>query len=189
MCSRWRAIAVVILGLGVAVLVAGVTGVACPMRTRCLRVTKARVEIENLTWALGAYREGAGRLPGADEGLEALRVADDERGGPYFKKDIPRDPWGRRYVYRLSPQRDVFAVYSVGINGIDELSDGDDVVYGPKPYSCREYGVGCWPPCRVLEVTALVGVLGATTALVASSFVVVATWLALRLGLDRRSVS
>jgi len=44
-----------------------------------------------------------------------------------------RDGWGRELVYRLPPRQDgnVFDLYSVGPNGIDEGGEGDDITAAP----------------------------------------------------------
>jgi hypothetical protein len=38
----------------------------------------------------------------------------------------PLDPWGRRFVYRVSADRK-YQLYSLGPNGVDENGKGDDV--------------------------------------------------------------
>ena len=68
--------------------------------------TTARAQIEMLGAALDAYRLDAGRYPTTQQGLEALWTAPsaDPRPlswrGPYLRKAVPLDPWGRTYEYR-----------------------------------------------------------------------------------------
>ena len=68
--------------------------------------TTARAQIEMLGAALDAYRLDAGRYPTTQQGLEALWTAPtaDPRPlgwrGPYLRKAVPLDPWGRAYEYR-----------------------------------------------------------------------------------------
>ena len=68
--------------------------------------TTARAQIEMLGAALDAYRLDAGRYPTTQQGLEALWTAPtaDPRPlawrGPYLRKAVPPDPWGRAYEYR-----------------------------------------------------------------------------------------
>lgn len=69
------------------------------------KVTAARAQIEVLSLALDALRLDTDRYPTTEEGLRVLRVppeADAVRGwrGPYLRKEVPMDPWGRPYVYR-----------------------------------------------------------------------------------------
>ncbi|MEM7417903.1 MAG: type II secretion system major pseudopilin GspG [Gemmatimonadota bacterium] len=69
--------------------------------------TAARAQIEIFALALDSYRLDNDAYPSTQLGLEALRVApasDEARGwrGPYLRREIPLDPWGRPYLY-LSP--------------------------------------------------------------------------------------
>src|SRR5215208_7030307 len=73
----------------------------------------ARSQIESLEKALDQYRLDMRRYPSADEGLEALVAAPAAAQasawqGPYLKKAVPMDPWGRAYVYRVPGQRAEF---------------------------------------------------------------------------------
>ena len=86
--------------------------------------TTARAQIEMLGAALDAYRLDAGRYPTTQQGLDALSAAPsaDPRPlawrGPYLRKAVPLDPWGREYVYR-SPG-------TASGQGFDLLSFGAD---------------------------------------------------------------
>jgi len=63
----------------------------------------ARAQIEMLGTALDTFRLDVGRYPTTQEGLAALRqrpFGTDRWDGPYLKKDVPADPWGRPYYYR-----------------------------------------------------------------------------------------
>jgi general secretion pathway protein G len=66
----------------------------------------ARSQVELLGAALDAYRLDNDRYPTTEQGLEALRRESlrDPRPmnwrGPYLRKEVPVDPWGRPYVYR-----------------------------------------------------------------------------------------
>ena len=63
----------------------------------------ARAQIEMLGTALDTFRLDVGRYPTSQEGLAALRqrpFGADRWDGPYLKKDVPGDPWGRPYYYR-----------------------------------------------------------------------------------------
>lgn len=69
----------------------------------------ARAQIESIEKALDHYRLDNRRYPTSEEGLQAI--------GPYLKKAVPNDPWGRAYVYRVPGQRDEFEVFSYGRDG------------------------------------------------------------------------
>src|SRR3972149_4444359 len=63
----------------------------------------ARAQIESLEKALDQYRLDMRRYPSAEEGLAALIAKPASApawSGPYLKKAVPGDPWGRPYVYR-----------------------------------------------------------------------------------------
>lgn len=50
--------------------------------------------------ALDTYRLDVGVYP---DSLQKLRKDDSSRwNGPYLPKDLPKDPWGNDYVYKLS---------------------------------------------------------------------------------------
>lgn len=62
----------------------------------------ARAQISALEQALDQFRIDMGRYPTTTEGLAALNAAPSgESGwaGPYLRKGIPLDPWGRPYLY------------------------------------------------------------------------------------------
>jgi general secretion pathway protein G len=81
-------------------------------------VTAARAQLDALDKAVQAYRLDTGKFPSASQGLRALVTApsDEPRWrGPYLQGDVPLDPWGSAYQYRLpgSNGRD-FDLYSLG---------------------------------------------------------------------------
>jgi general secretion pathway protein G len=83
-------------------------------------VQVARAQIESLEKALDQYRLDMRRYPSAEEGLDALvakpQVADAWQG-PYLKKAVPMDPWGRAYVYRVPGDKGEFQLLSYGRDG------------------------------------------------------------------------
>ena len=76
------------------------------------KTAAARSQIEMIGAALDMYRMDNSAYPTADQGLEALRrepLNEPHPGnwrGPYLRKDVPLDPWGRPYIYQ--PFDDVF---------------------------------------------------------------------------------
>jgi general secretion pathway protein G len=80
----------------------------------------ARAQIESIEKALDQYRLDLRRYPSAEEGLQAL-VAKPENAaawnGPYLKKAVPMDPWGRPYTYRTPGQKGEFDLFSYGRDG------------------------------------------------------------------------
>lgn len=95
-------------------------------------VSTARAQIEIFGMALDAYRLDNGRYPTSEEGLRVLREspegeAGDRWRGPYLRKDVPLDPWGRPYVY-VSPGEvnpDSYDLLSLGRDGEPD-GDGED---------------------------------------------------------------
>ena len=80
----------------------------------------AAVQISMLGDALDSFRLSVGRYPTTDEGLEALYKDPGIKGwdGPYLRKDVPLDPWGRPYVYRCPPEHgEYYDLESYGADG------------------------------------------------------------------------
>jgi general secretion pathway protein G len=80
----------------------------------------AKAQIESLEKAMDQYRLDMRRYPTAEEGLEALVAKPGSAqnwGGPYLKKAVPNDPWGRPYVYRTPGQKGEFEIFSYGRDG------------------------------------------------------------------------
>ena len=74
--------------------------------------------MESFTRALAAYKADVGHFPAEDAGLRALVFDTGDRGwkGPYLSKDIPLDPWGNPYAYKLA-NMDQPEVASYGADG------------------------------------------------------------------------
>ena len=80
----------------------------------------AKAQIESIDKALDQFRLDVRRYPSSEEGLEALAVKPASAAnwsGPYLKKAVPNDPWGRPYVYRVPGQKGDFDLYSYGRDG------------------------------------------------------------------------
>lgn len=90
----------------------------------------AKVQIESLKSGLDFYRLDVGRYPTQEEGLNALVVAPANQprwNGPYLKsRQMPADPWGRPYIYRMpSRQGQAYDLLSLGADGV-EGGDGEN---------------------------------------------------------------
>ena len=80
----------------------------------------ARAQIESLEKALDIYRLDTGHYPPTEVGLKALNARPDNEpkwNGPYMKKDVPMDPWGRPYIYKLPGEHGDFDLVSLGKDG------------------------------------------------------------------------
>lgn len=83
-------------------------------------VKAARAQIDALEKALDQYRLDLGRYPTTDQGLAVLmeRPAGEQKwGGPYLKKAVPNDPWGRPYNYRQPGEHGEYDLLSLGKDG------------------------------------------------------------------------
>jgi general secretion pathway protein G len=86
------------------------------------QVTVARAQIDVFTKAVDNFRLDVGRYPTTQEGLAALVVKPanaDKWAGPYLKKEVPLDPWGHPYIYRIPGTKSDYAIIS---NGPDSQS-------------------------------------------------------------------
>jgi general secretion pathway protein G len=95
--------------LVVIALIGGLAALVAPDVFRHLGTSKAvtaRSQIEMLGAALDSYRLDNGMYPSTEQGLAALRreplFAPEPPNwrGPYLRREVPPDPWGRPYVYR-----------------------------------------------------------------------------------------
>ena len=90
----------------------------------------ARSQIELFGAALDAYRLDNDDYPATEQGLQALRqaptAAPQPRNwrGPYLKKDVPPDPWGRPYQYRY-PSSQPGGSYELASYGRDGVEGGE----------------------------------------------------------------
>ena len=89
----------------------------------------ARAQIDSLQKALDQYRLDTGHYPGTEQGLAALRSApgsEPQWQGPYLSKQVPKDPWGRDYLYRFPGEHGTdYDLSSLGKDG-REGGSGED---------------------------------------------------------------
>ncbi len=119
-------VVVIILGLLAGLVLPRIMG-----QEEKAKVEAAKVQIRSLEGALDAYKLDNGFYPTTDQGLDALikkpeagRIPARWREGGYLKPArIPKDPWGKDFVY-LSPG--------------NEGRDYDIVSYGPDNESGGE---------------------------------------------------
>jgi len=107
-------VVIVILGL-----LAGIVLPKYLAREKKGRQAAARTQIELLGQALDQFRLDTGRYPATSEGLNALtnNPGADGWDGPYLKKAVPNDPWGRPYVYQAPGAHGDYDLYSYGADG------------------------------------------------------------------------
>jgi general secretion pathway protein G len=94
-------------------------------------IKTAKAQIVGLEKALDQYRIDTGRYPSTEQGLAALNTkpGDEARwDGPYLKKAVPDDPWGKPYQYRMPGEKSEVDIYSFGRDGQPGGSgDGADI--------------------------------------------------------------
>jgi general secretion pathway protein G len=95
--------------LVVIVVIAILAGLVGPLVFRNVgdaKVSAAKAQIEIFGLALDQYRLDNDYYPSTAQGLEALREPPSGEPparnwrGPYLKKAVPLDPWGRSYLYQ-----------------------------------------------------------------------------------------
>jgi general secretion pathway protein G len=83
-------------------------------------VKAARAQIDALEKALDQYRLDVGHYPSTEQGLQALMAqpaGEQKWAGPYLKKALPNDPWGRPYIYRQPGEHGELDLLSYGKDG------------------------------------------------------------------------
>ncbi len=125
--------------LVVITVIAILAGLVGPMVFRNVgdaKVTAAKAQVELFGLALDQYRLDNDYYPSTVQGLEALRSAPQGEPaarnwrGPYLRKPVPLDSWGRPYVYRGDAGR--YELYSLGRDG-KEGGEGEDRDAGREP--------------------------------------------------------
>ncbi|MBX9813067.1 MAG: type II secretion system major pseudopilin GspG [Sphingomonas sp.] len=128
-------VVIVIIGLLATIVVLNVL----PSGDRA-RVEKARADIETIDQALEIYKLQNFNYPTTTDGLQALltpppSLTDPSRyqKGGYIKK-LPKDPWGRDYLYASPGQHGAYDIYTLGADGKPggEGSDADIGNWAPQ---------------------------------------------------------
>lgn len=109
-------VVVVILGVLAALIVPRVVG-----RTDDARAVAARQDISSILQALKLYRLDSSRYPTVTQGLEALVTKPSTEPVPVNWKSyldrMPKDPWGKPYLYLNPGARGEIDVFSLGADG------------------------------------------------------------------------
>lgn len=119
----------------VVIIIGVLAGMVLPRfagRTEQAKMARARVDIAAIGTALDLYELDLGSYP---KKLEELVTAGAPSGvdesvwhGPYLKKGLPKDPWGRDYQYECQGEPCAnYTLSSVGPNGTNDGGKGDDI--------------------------------------------------------------
>jgi len=80
----------------------------------------ARAQVDALGKALDQYRIDVGQYPSTEQGLAALNKTpgnESKWNGPYLKKSVPDDPWGKPYSYKSPGEHGDYDLYTLGKDG------------------------------------------------------------------------
>ena len=95
-------------------------------------VKTARAQLDALEKSLDQYRIDVGRYPTSEQGLSALNerpAGESKWAGPYLKKGVPLDPWGKPYQYKFPGEHGDFDLMSYGKDGqAGGTGEAEDIV-------------------------------------------------------------
>jgi general secretion pathway protein G len=93
-------------------------------RTEQAKIARSKSDMAAIGLALDLYELDLGKYPETLTALnDASAAGETDWSGPYLKKGLPKDPWGREYVYsRDSQHSQDYDLYSLGPDG----SPGND---------------------------------------------------------------
>lgn len=113
-------VVIVILGILAGMIMPRLMG-----RTDDAKITKAQVDIKALSTALKLYKLDNGDYPTTEQGLKALidppeqeGMGNWKKGGYLDQKSMPKDPWGREFIYLSPGTHNDFDMISYGADGI-----------------------------------------------------------------------
>jgi len=116
-------------------LLAGLVGYQLIGEVGKSKTKTARLQVKDLAGAMDMFYIDVGRYPNTSEGLAALveRPGNLDRwNGPYLqKRQVPKDPWGFDYHYRIPGERGTFDIFSYGMdNAMGGQGEAQDVYSG-----------------------------------------------------------
>lgn len=95
-------------------------------------VKAARAQMSSIAKALEVYRLDTSHFPSQEAGLNAINIAPADEPkwkGPYLQKDVPPDPWGQSYVYRIPGEKRDYDLFSYGKDGKPGGTDDNADIY------------------------------------------------------------
>lgn len=109
-------VVVVILGILAAIIVPKISG-----RPDEARIVKAKQDILVIQNAMDLYRLDNGFYPSTDQGLMALVEKPTTNPSPHnwksYLKSLPKDPWGREYLYMNPGEHGEIDIFTFGPTG------------------------------------------------------------------------
>ncbi|OPZ84121.1 MAG: Type II secretion system protein G precursor [bacterium ADurb.Bin429] len=111
------------------VLLAGTVTALVMKRTEDAKHARAKADIASFETAIDLYKLDNQAYPPSLEALRAKPSGDElpNWNGPYVKKAVPADPWGRAYLYQAPGEhnQDSYDLFSLGKDG-QEGGAGND---------------------------------------------------------------
>ncbi len=109
-------VVVVILGILASIVVPKIIS-----RPDEARVVKAKQDVLGIQNALDLYKLDNGTYPTTDQGLLALVEKPTSNPIPHdwkpYLKSLPKDPWGREYIYLNPGQHSEIDIFTLGASG------------------------------------------------------------------------
>lgn len=113
----------VLIVLAIIGMIAGLVGPRVLGYLSGSKIKAARVQIEALYSAVDLFYLDNGRYPTSNEGLVALvkkPPSTQQWNGPYVKTgDLPKDPWGNPYLYKIPGKGEPYSIISTGPEGLE----------------------------------------------------------------------
>lgn len=112
-------------------LIGGLVGPRLFSKVDTAKVQTATAQVKLLRGAIETMRLDINIYPPEDIGLKLLSVPPSDSAlasrwkGPYLDGDVPVDPWGNSYVYKLGNAAQPFVIYSLGADGKPGGTDND----------------------------------------------------------------
>jgi general secretion pathway protein G len=109
-------VVVVILGILASIVVPKILS-----RPDEARIVKAKQDVLAIQNAMDLYKLDNGFYPSTDQGLMALVVKPSTNPIPHdwkpYLKSLPKDPWGREYLYLNPGQHSEIDIFTLGADG------------------------------------------------------------------------
>lgn len=112
-------VVIVILGL-----LAGLVGVKTRSYLVLSKQNAAKVEITKMREAIESFYAVTNRYPTNEEGL-AILVEPSEKFPEGLLTKVPKDPWGKVYIYNSPGKEDAYDIVSYGADGREGGSGAD----------------------------------------------------------------
>lgn len=96
------------------------------------RAVKAKQDVLTIEGALDLYRLDNGYYPSTDQGLSALVEKPTSSPVPsnwsQYLKSLPKDPWGREYLYLNPGEHGEVDIFTLGANAKDGSSNNQILI-------------------------------------------------------------